>query len=421
MTEPLTSSDDYTYKTPPPATEPSLEKLPLYSTTEFSSRRASPPPPPSTYRDSDARERVKRRRTGGAGNRPIEWAWVLVAGFLFVTVIAVSMGAVVLVRANQTPVEVIPTADVMAFLPTAVVAHSQFSTTELGESLILPDGSNIQLTPWDGQSRFTMVLAGLDRRPNEKGLAYRTDTMMVVSIDPKTQRIGILSIPRDLFVQVPGYASLQRVNSPMVFGESRQPGYGTTLMMQTVQLNLGIRVNDYLVVDFQAFIDVVDTLGGITVTTDYTINDPQYPNMNYGYDPFYLPSGTHNLNGYNALRFARTRHGDSDINRAQRQQQTVMAVRNKVLDLNMLPQLVLRSPELWTMLQDKLYTGLTLEQVIQLGLYVKDIPAENIIMGVISYEYLIPYTTSDGASVLIPNRSKLGSLMVNTFGADYTQ
>lgn len=419
MIEP--QDDDKTLKnaTSAPPTQPAMSKLPLYSTSDFSSRRQAPPPPPMPY-GSTARERAQRRRVTG-GNRPSEWAWVVVAFALFAVVLAVSISAVVLVRANQVPIEVIPTADVMAFLPTAVVAHNEFRDTPLGESLILPDGSNIALTPWDGKSRFTMVLAGLDRRPDETGLGHRTDTLMVVSIDPKAQRIGILSIPRDLFVQVPGYAALQRVNSPMVFGESRQPGYGPTLLMQTIQLNLGIRINDYFIVDFQAFIDVVDTIGGITVTTDYTINDPQYPNMTYGYDPFYLPAGTHTLNGYNALRFARTRHGDSDINRAQRQQQTVMAVRDKVLKFDMLPQLILRSPELWGNLQNRIYTGLTLEQLIQLGLYVKDIPAENITMGVISYEYLIPYTTDDGASVLIPNRARLGGLMVNTFGADYTQ
>jgi LCP family protein required for cell wall assembly len=405
-------------------TEPSIPKATppvVYSTSAYSTRRSTPPPPPpAAYRDSGIRERSRRRRASRGGGLS-EWAWVVVAAALFGIVLVVSLGAVVVIRANQLPQEILPTADILASLPTPVVADSGASGAVLAESLIMPDGSNIRLTPWDGKSRFTMVLVGLDRRPGETGLAYRTDTMMLISIDPATQRIGVLSIPRDLYVQIPGYGSLQRVNSPMVYGETRQPGYGPTLMMQTVQLNLGIRVHDYVAVDFKAFIDIVDAIGGITVTTNYTINDRLYPDMNYGYDPFYLPAGTHQLNGYDALRFARTRHGDSDIQRAERQQQTIMAIRDKVLNFGQLPSLIGQAPALWQSLSNNVYTGLTFEQLIQLGLYVKDIPSENITMGVIGFEYLLPYTTPDGASVLIPNRARLGELMLEVFGPTYTQ
>ena len=403
-------------------TEPSIPKASpptVYSTSAYTTHRSAPPPPPPMSSESGARERARKRRSSRGS--ATEWAWVIVAAALFGIVIVVSLGAVVVIRANQLPQEFVPTADVVAALPTAVIADNSANSGQLAESLILPDGSNIQLVPWDGKSRFTMILVGLDRRPGETGLAYRTDTMMLVSIDPIAQSMGVLSIPRDLYVQIPGYNSLQRVNTPMVYGETRQPGYGPTLMMQTVQLNLGIRVNEYLAVDFQAFIDFVDAIGGIDVTTDYTISDQLYPNMNYGYDPFYLPAGTHSLAGYDALRFARTRHGDSDIQRAERQQQTLLAIRDKILNFGQLPQLVGQAPAIWNSLQGKLYTGLSFEQVIQLGLYVKDIPLENIKLGVIGYEYLIPYTTGEGASVLVPNRASLGTLMVDVFGASYTQ
>lgn len=402
-------------------TEPASQRVtpPVYSTRAYTTHHSTPPAPP-LVRDANARERTRQRRHRAGLS---EWAWVIVAAALFGVVLIVSLGAVVAIRANQLPQEYFPTADVVAALPTAVVASSSSSSGSqvLAESLIMPDGSNIQLVPWDGESRFTMILVGLDRRPGETGLAYRTDTMMLVSIDPLSKSIGVLSIPRDLYVQIPGYSSLQRVNSPMVFGETDQPGYGPTLMMQTVQLNLGIRINDFMAVDFQAFVDIVNALGGIDVTIDYTINDRSYPDMNYGYDPFYLPAGTHHLEGYDALRFARTRHGDSDISRAERQQQTLLAVRDKILNFGQLPALIGQAPALWQSLSSNVYTGLSFEQLIQLGLYVKDIPLENINMGIINYEYLIPFTTSGGASVLVPNRAALGTLMVEVFGASYTQ
>ena len=394
---------------------------PVYSTRDYDKRNVPPPPPPAT--ESDVRQRVRRRRMNKRSSNG-EWAWVIVAAALFSVVLVITFGALIVVQ-SPAQAEVIPTADVSEYLPTAVVARSEFDGASgsglSDEVLVLPDGSSMELIPWDGESRFTMIMVGLDRRPGETGMSYRTDSMMLVSIDPTTRQIGILSIPRDLYVQIPGYSSLQRINAAMVLGEQQRAGYGSTLLMQTVQLNLGIRVNDYMAVDFQAFIEIVDAVGGITVETDYVINDPRYPSMNYGYDPFYLPPGEHQLNGYDALRFARTRHGDSDIQRAERQQQVLYAIRDKVLSLDMLPSLVGRSPQLWQTLDDNVYTGLSLEQVVQLALFVRDVPRENISTGVINYRYLQSYTTSSGASVLIPNRARLGELMVDVFGATYSQ
>lgn len=395
---------------------------PIYSTSDYAGRHpyAAPPPPPNE-RNSAARERAKKRRIHGGTTQRAEWAWVVVAATLFAVVIVISVGATVFVQASQTELEIIPTADVAA-LPTPIVAYSDFSDQiQLSEALILPDGSSVELVPWDGESRFTMILAGLDRRPGETGLAYRTDSMMLISLDPVNDAIGVLSIPRDLYVQIPGYGSLQRINTPMVYGENRSAGTGPQLLMQTVQLNLGIRVNDYLLVDFQAFIDLVDAIGGVTINNERTINDPRYPSMNYGYDPFFLAAGVHQLNGYDTLRYARTRHGDSDISRAERQQQVLYAVRDKVLDLNMLPTLIAQSPSLWASLQDNVYTGLSLEQILQLGLYVRDVPRENITMDVIDFSYLQSYTTGSGAQVLVPNRARIGTLMLEVFGPNYNQ
>jgi len=415
-------NDEYKSEQEQAALESSIPAAqPIYSTSDYINKRKSPPPPPPS-RESAARERMRKRRTGSRKTAPGEWAWVVVAGVLFAVVLVMSAGAVLFIQAAQAEIEIIPTADVAELLPTAVVARSEFDNGNIQDNqLILPDGSSIELEPWDGQSRFTMIMVGLDRRPGETGLGYRTDTMMLISIDPQANSIGVLSIPRDLYVQVPGYSQLQRVNSPMVFGETQSTGYGPTLMMQTVQLNLGIRVNDYLAVDFQAFIDLVDSIGGIEVQTDYVINDRQYPDMNFGYDPFFLPAGVHQLNGYDALRFARTRHGDSDIQRAERQQQVIFAIRDKILSLDMIPALITQAPFLWQSLEDNVSTGLSLEQIIQLGLFIKDIPRENIKTGVIDFSYLQSYTTQSGASVLIPNRTRLGNLMVDVFGVNYSQ
>lgn len=390
---------------------------PIYSIKDYENKTRTPPPPPP--QTSAVRDRVRKRRRNQRGNSASEWVWVVVAAALFAVVLVVSFGAFVIVQASNTETIPLPTANVA--LPTAVVARNDFSETIVDDTLLLDDGSSIVLEPWDGESRFTMILVGLDRRPGETGLAYRTDTMMLVSIDPIANTIGVLSLPRDTYVAIDGYASRQRINSAMVLGEIQQAGYGPTLMRRTITRNFGITVHDYMAVDFQAFIDLVDAVGGVEVETSYTINDPQYPSMNYGYDPFYLPAGKNFLQGYDALRFARTRHGDSDISRAERQQQVIYALRDRILDLDMAPSLIAQAPALWSSWQDNVYTGLNLEQIIQLSLYVRDVPRENITMGVLDYQYLQSWSTPEGASVLIPNVSRLAGLMTSVFGDDYNQ
>ncbi len=378
------------------------------------------PPPPQAAHESDARERVRRRRVQ-SGGRGGEWAWVVIGFAMLGIVILIAMSVSLLLRTAQEDIEVIPTA--AAILPTPLGTNllAGDSSEIPVERVILNDGSSLALTPWNGVSRFTVLVMGLDRRPGETGLAYRTDTMLLVSIDPTTQGIGILSIPRDLYVEVPGYSELQRVNTPMVLGELRQPGFGPDLAMQTVQYNLGIRIHDFLAVDFNTFIRFIDSIGGIPMNVPYNISDPLYPDMNYGYDPFYIRAGEQVLDGVTALKYARTRHGDSDFQRAQRQQDVMYAIRDKILNPETLPQIIIQSPSIWASMSDGVYTGMTFEQIIQLGLYLRDIPADNIHTGVINELYTIPYSTTQGASVLVPDREKIGPLMVEVFGLTYSE
>lgn len=374
-----------------------------------------PPVPPA---ESGARQRMRRRRVSSR-NRGGEWAWVVIALAVFSVVVVISMSLFVVLQASQNKQEVIPTAVVA--LPTPIDVRPGSGTVQDGQQITLSDGRSLILTAWDGKSRFTVLVVGLDRRPGETGLAYRTDTMMLVSIDPTAKSLGILSIPRDLYVEVPGYSELQRVNTPMVLGELQRPGYGPELMKQTVQYNLGIRVHDYLAVDFNTFITIVDAIGGIDVNVPYNIADLQYPDMNYGYDPFYIKAGLQHLDGITALKYARTRHGDSDFARAERQQTVLYAIRDRVLNLNMLPQLIAQAPTMWSAISSGISTGLSFDQMIQLVWYLKDVDTANIKTGVVDEHYTAGYMTAGGAAVLVPDRAQLGDLMVSVFGANYSQ
>lgn len=267
--------------------------------------------------------------------------------------------------------------------------------------------------PWQGTERVNILLMGIDRRPGEAFIS-RTDSLMLISIDPVSESASILSIPRDLYVQIPGYGR-DRINTAMVYGSlGNNPLGGAALAMQTVEFNLGVPIHHYAMVDFSAVTKGVDALGGIDIYVPYTINDPTYPDMNYGYDPLYVPAGQHHMDGILALKYARTRHGDSDIHRAQRQQQVVLAVRDKALALGV-ADLLARAPILYQQLENGVMTDLSLDQLIKLGRLGSEIPTNNIRNEVLGFEYVSSYRTPEGASVLVLNNQAVAPLIESLF------
>lgn len=254
---------------------------------------------------------------------------------------------------------------------------------------------------WEGNERVNILLVGIDRRPGE-AFVSRTDSMMVISVNPETDSMSVLSIPRDLYVQIPGYGQ-DRINTAVVYG-SREGDYldGAALAMQTVSSNLGIPIHHFVMVDFGAFVRTVDLLEGIDVQVPYEINDPMYPDMDYGYDPLYIPAGLQHFDGQTALKYARTRHADSDFNRAYRQQQVLFAARNKALNLG-IGEMILKAPSLYREVESGIRTDLSLEQIMRLAKTVSDIPSDNTRNAVLDQDYVTSYRTPGGASVLLLN------------------
>ncbi|MBL8055430.1 MAG: LCP family protein [Anaerolineales bacterium] len=268
---------------------------------------------------------------------------------------------------------------------------------------------------WTGADRVTILLLGIDRRSGDTDRAFRTDSIMILSLDPVAKSAVILSIPRDLWVEIPGFDNAKITEANFKGDAFNYPGGGPALAVRTVEHNLGVTINYYVRLDFTAFEALIDAIGGIEVDNPTAIDDPWYPDGSYGYEPFYLPAGRQHLNGHDALRYARTRHDSSDVARAGRQQQVVMAVRDKVVSLDMLPQLLLKAPTLYQALNESIQTDLTLDQIVALALLAPDIPRENVTQAVIDYQYVLEYTTPDGLQVLVPQRDKIRELRDELF------
>jgi LCP family protein required for cell wall assembly len=270
------------------------------------------------------------------------------------------------------------------------------------------------LPDWQKKERVNILLLGIDEREGQYG-PWRTDTMIVLTIDPESKTAGMLSLPRDLWVPIPGYDE-NRINTAHYTGDlKKHPGGGPALAIKTVQYNFGIPIHYYIRVNFSGFIQAIDTIGGVDIYVEKEIDDPLYPDNAYGYDPLYIPAGLQHMDGELALKYARTRHTGSDFDRLRRQQQVILAVRDKVLRLGMLPQLLPKLPELLKTVGDAVQTDLQLDEMINLAQLASQIDDEHIKTAVIDSSMTVDTTTPNGAQVLIPLREEIRTVVDEIF------
>lgn len=266
---------------------------------------------------------------------------------------------------------------------------------------------------WTGTGRVTILLMGIDRRCGEIG-PVRTDSMMLLTVDPVGKTAAILSLPRDLWVEIPGFG-VERINQAHYFGEIFEyPGGGPALAVDTVEAILGTDIHYFATVNFEAFIQVVDLLGGITLDVPEAIDDQTYPDECYGFDPFTIGTGEQTLDGASALKYARTRATQNgDIARAARQQQVVLAVRDAAV--SQVGELIIKAPQVWDALSQNVATTMQLEEALQLAWLLPEIPRENIRNGVIGDDYVFKVQNSDEQFVLVPRRQAIRDLRDNLF------
>ncbi len=302
----------------------------------------------------------------------------------------------------------------------AGVASIELQLEQEGPALVppvAPGQPTPTLIPTDearvSDERTNILLMGIDRRPGESFIS-RTDSIMVISIDPLTNEAVMLSVPRDLYVMIPGFGK-DRVNTAYVYGSAgNNPAGGAALAMSTLEYNLGIHLDHYVLVDFSAVTKGIDTLGGIDLTVPYDISDPTYPDMDYGYEPLYIPAGYQHMDGTTALKYARTRHMDNDFGRAARQQQVILAARDKALGLGII-DLLSRAPDLYKRVDEGIRTDLSLEQIVALARTASGIDGESIRSEVIDSRFVSPFLTDIGAQVLVLDPDKAAPFIQELF------
>jgi polyisoprenyl-teichoic acid--peptidoglycan teichoic acid transferase len=271
---------------------------------------------------------------------------------------------------------------------------------------------------WDGASRITVLIIGLDYRD---WLAAegppRSDTMILLTIDPLTKTAGMLSIPRDMWVNIPGFG-YSRINTAYFSGEgSKLPGGGPELARKTVEQFLGVPIQYYAQIDFGTFVQFIDLIGGIDVYNDEELRlDP----VGSGKDKIRLTCcGMRHLTGEKTLAYARFRKGkDGDVGRANRQQKVILGIRNVVLDPQNFPVLLGKAQQFYEEFSSGIKTNLPFDTALRLGVLAREIPVESIKQGVIDYTMVSLDSVSLGgqnADVMKPLPDKIRILRDQIF------
>jgi LCP family protein required for cell wall assembly len=290
------------------------------------------------------------------------------------------------------------------------------SEATLPPPVIVPESD---LPPaWDGASRITVLLIGLDYRDwlaNEG--PPRSDTMILLTIDPLTKTAGMLSIPRDMWVNVPGFG-YSRINMAYANGEgSKLPGGGPELARKTVEQFIGVPIQYYAQIDFSTFASFIDEIGGIEIYNDENLRlDP----LGNGKDKIKLTCcGLRPLNGERALAYARFRKDkEGDIARSKRQQKVIIAIRNKVLSPENFPTMISKAQTFYEQFSAGIRTNMPFDVALRLGVLARDIPIESIKQGAIDYSMVaLDNTTLNGqsADIMKPLPDKIRELRDQIF------
>jgi LCP family protein required for cell wall assembly len=259
-----------------------------------------------------------------------------------VFVVALAIGSVVMIRAAAKVNKALGDIDAMIVTPVSLPPDQQAAvegTQQAQEAGAAPTLAPL-LTPTEAplpDSPVNILLLGADQRAGVE--AVRTDALVLVHLDRKAGKVSMLSLPRDLWVTIPGYRR-NRINAAYPIGEQEiGPGGGAALAKATVGDLLDLKVDYFVMINFQGFEEIIDLIGGVQIDVPKAIDDPAYPTENFGTTRVRFREGKQWMDGDRALKYARTRHGDSDFGRNQRQQQVLMAIFDQARRQGLLSQL----------------------------------------------------------------------------------
>jgi LCP family protein required for cell wall assembly len=309
--------------------------------------------------------------------------------------------------------------------PTLIVIPPR-SKNELGVNVVITPSLLVSETPIPTPvapldlpgDTVNVLLLGTDARPGEK--LGRTDTIIVASVNPKANYVSLLSIPRDLYVFIPGLNRFDRINTVDLYANQAKIGKPIELLAETIRYNLGIPVDYYARINFSGVRTMIDRVGGVDVLAHCPLYDV-FPDLPPDQNDIItdtvqlstVPTGTidipapglYNLDGKHALWFARSRYSTNDFDRSRRQQAVLRALWSKIKAQGLVGQL----PALWSEVTQIVDTNLNVNDVAYLATFGLQLDDSRLKQRAIDNSALQNFTTSNGAAVLliVPERVQM--------------
>jgi polyisoprenyl-teichoic acid--peptidoglycan teichoic acid transferase len=293
--------------------------------------------------------------------------------------------------------------------PTEPAARSNNpSSFDITMDLIQAGAGSDSVSPaqvWPDTRFLTIMVLGVDARP--EGGDQNADVIILARLDLQENTLRSISIPRDLQVDIPGYGP-GKINGAYGIGMEQDPDNrvaGVAMMRDTIEYNFGVYIDDYVMVDFEGFKEVVDSIGGIDITVPETIVDEAYPTEDYGTRTFTVQAGRQHMEGETALAYARTRHQDSDDQRRERQMLVIQALLHKGQKIGSLT----RVADLITALSGAALTSFQWDEQLALGSLALGFDTSNVRMANLEQPLIEPGTAEDGAWIYTGNIGEISA------------
>ncbi len=309
--------------------------------------------------------------------RRVLWSGLLLGGLLTTFVAILAYVAYLFLAWGQTAVAQAPDLPPLALPRLVRPAAEQASEASAAGLALFQPASRRQQEIAPATNRTTILIIGVDARP--KQTFELTDSIIVLTMNPQTGSAGMLSLPRDLKIRPTTFTQAVKINMVYQIGVNRgTPGGGAALLGDVVTEMIGYPIDYYIKINFEGFKQIVDLIGGVDINVTKEIYDDKYPDDNYGYEPpvHFLP-GLQHMDGATALKYARTRHADNDYMRAARQQQVIMAIKDKIMQPGQLEALLPRLPRLATAMANSVQTDMPVDKAIALARALDKINLDN--------------------------------------------
>lgn len=260
---------------------------------------------------------------------------------------------------------------------------------------------------WPGMDYINILILGVDTREVEGD--QNADVIMIARVDFTTKEVRVVSIPRDLQVEVPGHG-LSKINGAYNIGVKENPDNevaGVAMMRDTIQYNFGVPIHEFVLVDFEGFEEVIDAVGGITIVVPERIEDDAYPTEDFGTTTLIIEAGKQHMDGETALAYSRTRHQDSDNERRDRQMLVIRALLDKGQSLGSVTKIT----GIIQAAGDTVMTSIGWDKQLALVDIALTLDQRNIEMTNITEPLVTPGTSENGGWIYVGDPGEIGAFI----------